>query len=177
MNKQIYGITLFVVIVSFSVFIFEYLSYSDEPDCGQVMSARCISTIADYVPEEDPGLYFGDGVKVGIEYVEADIKSRSINARVNLEWHGKGAPPAAIRLQLQLHNLDGSSVGWTSGSFPVKNPFKNGAKNTVETSFDCERCASLPRNLYASADVMAEANVDKKLVYEIGKMKPVVVQE
>lgn len=178
MKKQIYGITLFIAIVSFSVFIYEYFSYNDEPDCGKVMSARCVSTAEPLILKDDNfGNNKAEDVFVDLRYIQANMRSRTVKTRIRMEWNGDGEPPEAVWLQIQFHNFDGSNAGWTSDPFRIADPFRKGDGIAIENSFDCGRCTDLPRNLYASATVWNRANIDRKLVYEIGKMTPVLIQE
>jgi hypothetical protein len=178
MNKQIYGITLFVVIVSFSVFLYEYLSYTEELDCGKAMSARCVSGVEPFVNiPDDFGSYDGEDVTAGLDYIEASMRSQTVKARLDLDWQGAGDPPRTIWVQIRFHNFDGSNAGWASELVRISNPFENGGERTVETALSCGACNNLPRNLYASTSVWTGANTDKKLVYKIGDLTPVVVQE
>ena len=179
MRKQIYGITLFIAIVSLSGFIYEYFSYSVSPDCTAFGDSTCVSQTLPYTfSDDDPGSYTAEDVSIRLEYVAASMRSQAVKARLDLEWQGAGDPPKALWVQLQFHNFDGSSAGWVSEPVRISAPFKNGDEKTLETSFTCERCTNLPRNLYVSATVWNRANIDRKLAYEInGTLRPVVVQE
>jgi len=178
MKKQIYGAILFVAIVSFSVFIYEYLNYSERPDCSASGDSTCVSQALPYAVIEDAPVEFtASNVMVKLSYVAASMKSQTVKARLNLEWEGAGERPKALWVQLEFHNFDGSSAGWLSEPLKISEPFKNGDQKTIETSFDCLRCVKLSRNLYASATVRTSPNVERKLVYEINGMKSVLVQE
>jgi hypothetical protein len=181
MRKHIFGVALFIAVVGVSVFIYEYFGAPEVSDCGREMSARCVSTISTIQtfvikPGELDG-YDSKDAAVNLEYIEASMRSQTVKARVDLDWQGAGEPPKAIWLQIQFHNFDGSSAGWASEPVRISNPFDRGGKRLIETSLSCGSCANLPRNLYASASVWTRANADKKLVYEIGDMTPVLIQE
>jgi hypothetical protein len=143
-----------------------------------MMSARCVSTAEPLIlTSDDFESYSADDVAVRLEYIAASVRSQTVKARMYLAWRGTGEPPKALWIQLQFHNFDGSNAGWMSEPVRIGSPFKNGGERTLETSFGCGSCANLPRNLYASASIRTRANVDRKLVYEVGELAPVVVQE
>ncbi len=181
MSKHIFGISLFIAIVGLSVFMYEYFSYTGEPDCGRVMSARCVSTATiDETYTIKPGDldgYNGEDAAVKLKYIEASMRSQSVKARVDLDWQGAGEPPKTVWLQIRFHNFDGSSAGWASEPVRISYPFKNGSEKMIETALSCGSCANLPRNLYASTSIWTRENASKNLVYEIGEMMPVVMQE
>lgn len=179
MKKQIFGGVLFIVIVGFSVFVYEYFSYVEVPDCGQMRSAKCVSTIEPYVPiDDDFGSYSSEDVAVRLTYIEANMRSHKVRARVSLSWEGAGEPPKAVWVQLRFHNFNGSNAGWTSAPFRVSDPFGEGRRGKViEQAFDCGYCNDLSRNLYASSSIWTQANPNMNLVYETDNMMPVVVQE
>ncbi len=177
MKKQIYGIALFIVIVGVSVFTYEYLSNLWVTDCGSAGLAKC-------APEPEPHVFTGDTVKyaaediaVRVEYAEASMKGRAVKTRLKLEWLGEGEPPASVWVQLRFHNFDGSTAGWASEPVRISQPFENYDVRVSERVFDCARCNSLPRNLYATASVWSMENAGRTLRDEIGEMKSVVVQE
>lgn len=178
MNRQIYGITLFVVIVSFSVFTYEYFSYSEVTDCASARNEKCAPPREPYfLPEEDPGDHAAEDVAVRLESVIAGIKDRTVKTRLRLEWLGEGAPPKAVWVQLQFHNFDGSGAGWVSEPYRIGRPFEAHKIRVTEPEFACERCHNLPRNLYATVRLWTRSNGEQKLLYEIKGMRPVLVQE
>ncbi len=182
MNKHIFGITIFIAIVSLSVFTHEYFSYSGEPDCGRVMSARCVSAISRTEPltlkEDDFGNYTPEDMQVRIQYIEANMWSRTVKTRIKLEWLSDKEPPKAIWLQLRFNKWDKSDPGLTSDPVRIVSPFlRKDPSIVIENSFDCGACTNQQRNLYASASVWTRANTGTNLAYKIGDMIPVVVRE
>jgi hypothetical protein len=178
MKKQIYGIVLFVVIVSFSVSTYEFLMYLRDSDCASAQDEKCAAPPEPYVFNQGESVdYAAEDVVVRVEYAEASMKARAVKTRLKLEWQGSGEPPASVWVQIQFHNFDGSSAGWLSEPVRVSKPFENSKVKTAERVFDCERCNNLSRNLYATANVWGMADVERKLLYPVKDMKPVVVQE
>jgi hypothetical protein len=178
MKKHIYGMALFVVIVGFFVFIQQYFNYSGRPDCTETGDSTCVSQTLPYTfSADDFAGYAADDVAVQIDYVEAGMRTQKVKTRLKLEWQGEGDPPNTVWVQLQFHNFDGSSAGWTSEPLRVSMPFKNGDKTVVMPVFGCDSCSNLSRNLYASAAIWTRSNAGQKLVYEINGMRSVLVQE
>lgn len=179
MNKHIFGITIFVAIVSLSVFTYEYFSYTDAPDCGRAMSEGCRSTTAPLpLNGDDFGDYTPEDMQVRIQYIEANMWSRTVKTRVKLEWLSDKEPPKAIWLQLRFNNWDKSEPGWTSDPVRIVSPFsRKDPSIVIENSFDCGNCANRPHNIYASASVWTKTNAGTNLAYKIGDMLPVVVRE
>jgi hypothetical protein len=177
MKKQIYGIALFVAIVGVSVFTYEYFSNLRGTDCASAELAKCAPEPGPYVFSGDTVDYRAKDIAVRVEYAEAGIKARAVKTRLKLEWLGEGEPPASVWVQLRFHNFDGSTAGWASEPVRINKPFENYDVRISERVFDCARCNSLPRNLYATASVWSRENAGRTLVDEIKDMKSVVVQE
>ncbi|HEV7645852.1 MAG TPA: hypothetical protein VGO50_18070 [Pyrinomonadaceae bacterium] len=178
MSKHIFGIIIFIAIVGLSVFTYEYFSYTGEPDCGRVMSARCVSTAEPLTLMGDDFGYTPEDMQVRIQYIEANVRSRTVKTRIKLEWLSDKEPPKAIWLQLRFNKWDKSDPGWTSAPVRIVSPFfRKDPSIVIENSFDCGTCTDVQRNLYASASVWTRANAGTNLAYKIGDMLPVVVQE
>lgn len=181
MKKQIYGIALFVVIVGFSVFTYEYLTYLPEVDCDSAKGEKCAAPPEPGTFDEREMVtyvdYEAEDITVRVEYAEASMKSRAVKTRLKLEWLGEGEPPASVWVQLRFHNFDGSTADWASEPVRISKPFENYNVRVSERVFDCARCNSLPRNLYATASVWSMENAGRTLRDEIRDMKSVVVQE
>jgi len=178
MNRQIYGIVLFVVIVSFSVFTYEYLVYLRDSDCTAAENEKCAAIQSSTITYDyDFSPPAAQDVEVNLESVLAGMRSETVKTRMKLEWLGAGEPPKSVWIQLQFHNYDGSSAGWISEPVRINEPFAMGDRRQIEPVFNCDRCHNLPRNLYATPRLWNAADPGQKLIFEIKGMKPVVVQE
>jgi hypothetical protein len=172
-KRHLFGIALFIAIVSFSAFIYEYFQPVDVPDCASAQLEGCGRPVPPAIAVDS----VADDVTVNVDYVEASMRTGKVNARLNLTWQGFGDSPRTVWVQLHFHNFDGSQAGWTSDPIRVSNPFGDRGGRVVETSFDCAGCTDLPRNLYAGASLWRQTNVNRQTVYRVGELTPVVVQE
>ena len=176
MKKQILGISLFIAIVGVSVFVYGYFNYSETPDCASTGNENCARATFDPYRNIYDG-YDPHEVEVKLQYTVASVKNEQVKARLMLDWQGTAMPPKTVWVQLQFHNYDGSSAGWVSEPVKLDQPFEKGWITQAEPVFECNRCASLPRNLYATARVWSKANSGQNLLYEVNNMQPVIVQE
>lgn len=176
MKQHVFGIALMMVIVGVFAIGYEYLSPVAATDCGKSDYDKCAPAPKPTDRPHRSGVnYDAKDVGVRLDYVESSMKYKTVKARLNLKWNGDEAPPRSVWVQMEFRNFDGSSAGWISQPVNISEPFDR----EVEPMFECERCGSLPRNLYATVKVWSNetrlSNAYEKVM--LNSMKPVLILE
>lgn len=120
MRKHLFGLAIFISIITAAVFVYGYFNTPQIP----------VIPAVDY-PHEDT-TFSRDDFQSEIEYriltAEADMRTRNLVARVELNWNGKHKSPDKVYISLFLWENGRNPEFWALTSDVLDRPFSSGNK-------------------------------------------------
>lgn len=130
MRKQLFGLAIFISIVTVAVFVYGYFNMPPIP----------VIPAVDY-PKDHRATNIANhnGLKeiaYRVSAAELDIKDRVFRARVDLEWNGKHTPPDSMFMNFYLMNASGERTASVSKTVSLKDAFADGNRAGITVSLD-----------------------------------------
>jgi hypothetical protein len=141
MRKHLFGLAIFISIITVAVLVYGYLNTPPIP----------VIPAVDY-PKDSRASNNHDLTKIvyQVSAAELDIKDRTFRARVDLEWNGKNAPPESLFMNFYLMNANGERTTSVSTRVFRKNAFADGNRASITISLDkVDMAFARHENIYA----------------------------
>ncbi len=131
MRKHLFGLAIFISIVTAAVFVYGYFYEPPIPVIPAVdYPKEELISIPSTCCEES-----GD-VKYQVSAAELDIKDRIFRAQVDLEWNGKHTPPDSVFMNFYLMNANGERTASVSKTVYLRDVFADGNRAGITVSLD-----------------------------------------
>lgn len=130
MRKHLFGLVIFISIVTAAVFVYGYFNTPPIP----------VIPAVDY-PKDHRATNFGihrglKKINYRVSAAELDIKDRTFRAQVDLEWNGKHTPPDSVFMKFYLMNANGERAASVSKTVYLKDAFADGDRAGITVSLD-----------------------------------------
>lgn len=127
MRKHLFGLAIFIAIVTVAVFAYGYFNTPPIP---------VIPTV-DY-PKDHRATNISGLKKIDyrVSAAELDIKDRIFRAQVDLEWTGKHTPPDSLFMNFYLMNATGERTASLSKTVYLKDVFADGNRAGITVSLE-----------------------------------------
>lgn len=120
MRKHLFGLAIFISIVTAAVLVYGYFDTQPIP----------VIPAVDY-PKDPRATNFGNRnslkkIAYQVSAAELDIKDGTFRARVDLEWKGKHTTPMPVFMNFYLMNAKGERTASVSNTFNLTDMFVDG---------------------------------------------------
>ena len=130
MKKHLFGLAIFISIVTAAVFVYGYFNTPPIP----------VIPAVDY-PKDHQAKNLDNGLSLmkvtyRVSAAELDVKDRIFRAQVDLEWNGKHTPPDSMFMNFYLMNANGERTASMSKTVYLKDAFADGNRAGITVSLD-----------------------------------------